>query len=160
MIGDIDFFTGFGDNPETSVKFGLLLDGSQQMADWEGEAKISFHDIANSDKTVTQYHGRGPVTLEVELEFESLVDYESLDALIGHYATLRYAWGTTKSVGGYKETRNFFDYLVLPDTMLLSLSSSYNTTVVGDARQAMAIFWRPYASSDYYDFAVYEAEDV
>lgn len=155
----IDFFTGFGDNPETSVKFGLLLD-DQQMADWEGEAKLSFHDIANSDKTVVQYHGRGPVTLEVNLEFASLVDYEMLDALVGHHATLRYMWGATKSVGGYKETRNFFDYLVLPDTLLLSLSSSYNSTVLGDAREAVAIFWRPYTSSDYYDFAVYEAEDV
>lgn len=151
-------FTGFGDDPNTSVKFSIVTDGGR-IADWAGGPKLSFHPIANSDREPTQYHGRKPWTLTCLLLFDTLDDLEALDALQGRRATLRYAWGVTKRAGGEPTMILSDRYLTLPDTMLVSLD--VEATYRSGQAKALATFRRQSSGgSDLYGFAIYAEDEL
>lgn len=137
-------YTGFGDEISQSVKFTILQSGDS-VAQWESPALISEHQMANSSRTVTQMHGRGPRKASFLLEFETRADYERLDALLGTRATLRYIDGITNRTDGVLETIVNVRYLALPETMLVALGSP--TYLVGDTYRATAIFQRQFAAS-------------
>jgi len=138
-------FTGYGDDPNTSVKFGLRrINGA--MPDWQGGPKLTFHAIVNSDREVSQYHGRTPWTITLRLRFADRAALEAMDALQGRRATLRYLFGLTKRAGGHAETILGTRYLVLPETLLLSLETVEIEGLAGGSREAMATFQRLFSA--------------
>lgn len=152
-------FTGFGDDPNTSIKFGWRRT-SGQLPDWEGGPKLNTFAIANSDREVTQYGGRTPWSITVRLWFANRDDLDAMDALQGRRATLRYLYGMTKRAGGEPETILGTRYLVLPDTMLMRLEALDHDGVATGPREAMATFRRQYdGSGDAYGFAVYSEDE-
>jgi hypothetical protein len=151
-------FTGFGDDTNTSVKFGLQR-ANGRLPDWEGGPKLTFHDIANSDRQVTQRHGRTPWSITIKLWFGHPDDLEAMDALQDQRATLRYLYGLTKRAGGTPETILGTRYLALPNTMLISLEPLDHDGVATGPREAMATFRRAYSGGDTFGFARF-AEDV
>ena len=151
-------FTGFGDDPDLSVKFITITGWNDPIPDWSGgDAKLSEHDIHNSDDQVTQYHGRKPWILTARLWFGDPDDMEIMDALQGQPHTLRLRWGLTKRAGGYQETRNHRQYLVLPDTLLVSLKDQ--ETRVDGTPQAVATFRRTATAAHYLGFTELQGGD-
>ena len=144
-------FTGFGDHPATSVKFLTITGVNDPIPNWSGgDAKLTYHDIHNSDIQATEYHGRAPWEIELRLWFGSMDDLALMDSLQGQPHTLRLRWGLTHRAGGYKEPRNGTDYLVLPDTLLVGLSEQ-ETQFDGTA-MATATFRRAYSTVHYTGF--------
>ena len=140
-----DPFVGFGDHPATAVKFLWMRRRRELVPDWSGgEAKLTYHDIHNSDIEATEYHGRKPRTITLRLWFSSRDDRELMDSLQGQAHTLRLPWGLTSRAGGTKETRNGSDYLVLPDTILTGLTDQETS---GGVAMATATFRRAYSAA-------------
>lgn len=150
-------FTGFGDDPDTSIKFMLVKRESDDELAWAGgDAKLTTHAIHNSSDEVVQYHGRGPLTFTTRLWFRDADDLEAMWAVVGRAATLRYRWRLTTRAGGVKETRGSRDYLVLPNTTLVSLGGIQ--TAPWHMPEATATFRRAVGAASYYGFAQYTEE--
>jgi len=136
-------FTGFGDDVNWSVKFGILRDrASGIMPDWESKSRLSLLDMATGNQQVTQRRGRDPWTVTLRLWFAERDEMERLDAMVGRRATLRYRYGMSSDAGGTKQTIEQRDYLVLPETLLLSLTDK--TIEPGGRCEAVATFSRIY----------------
>lgn len=151
-------FTGFGDDTNTSVKFGILAErGTGTVPNWNGGPRLRQWAIANSDRTITQQTGRDPWRVTFRVEFESIAEMELMDNLQGTRATLRYQHGMTKTAGGTVATLAGVTYLILPDTLLERLEDE--TYEVDGHCEAAVTFSRSGESSAYYGFAVY-GEDV
>lgn len=149
-------FTGFGDDTNTSVKFGILApDG--RVPNWSGGPRLRQHAIANSDRTVTQQTGRDPWRVTFRVEFATIAELELMDDLQGTRATLRYQHGFTKRTGGTVTNLAGINYLVLPDTLLERVDNELYE--VDGHCEADLTFSRAGASSAYYGFATY-AEDA
>jgi hypothetical protein len=157
IINDYAPFTGFGDDYSASVKFAILHP-DEMFPQWSSAHRSSKHAIPGSNVTVTQYHGRAPWSVTLRLYFASIDELEALDQLVGRKATLRYMWGISKTVGGYKWPIEGQNYLVLPGTILDSMSDE-RYEIDGPA-EATVRFERSYDPSlaDTYGFAEY-AED-
>lgn len=136
-------FTGFGDDPHSSIKFGMVHDRGK-VSDWSGGPRLRQHKIALGG-VVTQTTGRDPWVLKATLLLDSVEDLEALDHLQGKRATLRYGWGITKRVGGTKEIILNDTYLTLPGTMLVSVDDT-NSYISDGRRKATATFERPYVA--------------
>jgi hypothetical protein len=150
-------FTGFGDDANSSIKFGIDVTGQDTVPNWTGgEPDLTTHRVRNSSDVITQLHGREPRTLTLRLWFASLDDLEALEGVQGAQATLRYLWGITSRAGGTKETRGAHSYLVLPETLLARVTDQ--RTYIGGTAEAVATFQRAVGAASYYGFAVY-AED-
>lgn len=146
-------FTGFGDDPDTAIKFMLVRHPQAPAHAWTASgARISSHIIHNSNDEVTQYHGRGPTLLTTRLWLQDMPAVEALLAVVGRSATLRYRWGLTTNPGGTKETRAGRSYVVLPDTLLASVDDVQ--VLRGRQPEVTATFRRPYGSGDLYGFAI------
>lgn len=151
-------FSGFGDDTNTSVKFITITKLHDPIPDWEGgDRNLSDHDIGNGLQ-VTQRHGWKPWLLTMRLWFEAPGDLALMASLQGEAATLRYRWGLTKQVDGTKQTLVDRDYLVLPDTMLLTLKPVREGGVVTGVPEALATFRRTYVPSPYVGFTVVGAD--
>ncbi len=156
-MSDFAPFTGFGDDTNSSVKFGILFDGDT-LPNWTGGPRISQWAVANSDRTITQVNGRDPWTITLSLEFERVADLELMDGVQGVRATLRYLAGITKSVGGTVEVLIGDRYLVLPDTLLMGLSNE--SIEVDGICNAEATFQRSASTDTYLGFAGTTGEDL
>lgn len=149
-MSDFAPFTGFGNDTNSSVKFGILFDGNT-LPNWTGGPRISQWAVANSDRTITQVNGRDPWTITLSLEFERVADLELLDGLQGQRATLRYIAGITKTVGGTVETLQGTRYLTLPDTLLLGITN--DVIEVDGTCTCDATFQRSASTDTYIGFA-------
>lgn len=146
-------FTGFGDDYNTSIKFQIEYP-SRGFPHWAGGPKLSQHTIANSDRVVTQYHGRTPWRISLTLWLATIDELEALDGLQGRRHTLRYLWGLSKRVGGAKETILSIDYLTLPGTLLVALTDE--VIAVDGVCEVTATFERSYdPAGDRYGLAHY-----
>lgn len=119
----ISEFTGFGDDIATSVKFTILRD-LKGVPQWQRSVAMSQHQMANSDRIVFQSHGARYEPWTVTLLLSDMDAYDSLSALIGRRAALRYASGITNRAGGMLQTILAKQYLVLPQTLLMSVSDA------------------------------------
>ena len=115
-------YTGFGDDANTSVKFGVLARG--KVADWTGgNPRISTKRIAGGGVKY-RITGTEPYTITLTLRFERTADLAALEALQGTTATLRYLYGITKPLGGAYEYRNGTAYLAIPGVRLMSVTGT------------------------------------
>jgi hypothetical protein len=148
MSSTIAPLTGFGDDPNWAVKFRIRRqDGS--LPQWESPAAQPTFDIPNPTggpiRRISQNMGRYPWTVTWRLWFASIAEYDRLEQMVTQRSTLRYKWGSTSTVGGSLATYSSIDYLELPGTKLLELSSPMlDPNGVRGAVEAMAIFERPY----------------
>ncbi len=115
-----DPFVGFGDATNSSVKFQVVSDGGT-VADWAGSPRMRQLEVANSDRTITQVHGRNPWEITLRLLLDSATELELLDGVQGQRATLRILAGTTRTAGGTVETLLGVRYLNLPETLLMEV---------------------------------------
>jgi surface antigen len=114
-------FTGFGDDPNWSVKFGIRRNGDN-LPDWTSKPRLAQHALATGNGTITQRRGRDPWEITFRLWLPSADDLDRLDAMVGRRATLRYLGTLTKTAGGLRETIEDRTYLVYPQTLLLGLA--------------------------------------
>lgn len=149
-------FTGFGNDTNSSVKFGILApDG--RVPNWSGGPRLHRLTVPHSDRTVTQNGGRDPWVVTFRCLFDTIADLELVDQLQGTRATLRYQAGMTKRAGGTVTTLQGVSYLVLPETMLDRISDE---TYEADGQcEATLTFSRAGESSAYYGFATYAEDD-
>lgn len=137
-------FTGFGDDPNWSVKFSIQGQPGS-VRDWDSKPRTAVLTPATGNRTIRQRRGRDPWSIEVELLFDSSDELEALDALVGTKATLRCRWGTYKRMGGALEMIGSDAYLALPDTYLASLDEHTGyINSPGGRRKATARFERDY----------------
>lgn len=138
-------YTGFGDNPATSAKFGILRNRDGTLPNWVSTARLVQEPVAvSTTRVITQSTGRAPYTITMRLWFPTLDDYTRMDALQGMPRhTLRYLWGITKPIGGeHWRGDDGVDYLVLPDVLLVSLDDE--TVRIDGTAEATATFQRAY----------------
>ena len=159
-MSHIDPFTGFGDDTNTSVKFGIRAERGV-TPDWDGgEATITQWLIPNSNgRQVTQVSTAKPTTVTFEVLVGSRSDMQMLKSLAatGTRATLRYLRGITTDNGGIVRTYLGTSYLELPNTLLMKVKTVSN---LRDGRSiAELTFQRAGDSSAYYGFSTY-AEDL
>lgn len=146
-----DPFTGFGDDTNTAVKFGIRAVGGV-TPDWDGgEATITqWYHIG-----VTQIGPPKPTEVTFEVLVDSRADMQLLKELAatGTRATLRYLRGITTDTGGTVATYLGTQYLELPDTLLMKAE------VVSNYRDGRSIaeltFQRDGVDAAYYGFARY-----
>ena len=147
-------FSGFGDDQATSVKFVTITRYNDPIPDWEGgDREISYHGIGQGQE-VTQRHGWKPWLLTMRLWFETPQAFALMASLQGERATLRYRWGLTKPLDGTKATILNTDYLVLPDTLFVSLAPVRGSGVVPGVPEALATFRRSYAPGPFVGFTI------
>jgi hypothetical protein len=150
-------FTGFGDDPNSSIKFMMIRRGDDPDYGWEGGTpRLATHQILNSSDTITQTRGRDPYVMTVRLWFADRASLVALRAVQGAWATLRYNADMTDDIGGTVETRPHGRYRVLPETLLVSVDEV--RVPRGQQPEAVATFQRAVGAASYYGFAVY-AED-
>jgi hypothetical protein len=136
-------FTGFGDDPNTSVKFTIMLPG-ETMPDWSGGPRLRQKKIPGSSRVNIRNTGRDPYIVTFLLDVDSLEEYEALDRMQGVEATLRYAWGITKPVGGHYESIQNVGYLAIPNVRLMQLS---DPVVDVETYSTSATFLKPYGGA-------------
>jgi hypothetical protein len=143
LTATVSPFTGFGDDPNWSIKFRLKrLNG--QFAQWQSPPRRTLLRIHHSNDTVRQRHGRDPWTVTWRLAFDHQGDWERLDALVDHAATLRYRAGLTPNLDGQVEALGGVQYLVLPNTTLDDLTDPVMD--IGGGYEARATFSRTYVA--------------
>jgi hypothetical protein len=152
---DLAPFTGFGDDTNISLKFGILAPGGIVPL-WTLDPRISSMPIPHSNRTVKQYGGLGEWSVTFSVDIETTQDLEMLQMLQGLTATLRYQHGVTNRPGGTVSTIQDVSYVILPDTFLARVSNE--SRLVDDTCEASVTFTRPAEASPYYGFAIY-AED-
>ncbi len=145
-----DPFVGFGDATNSSIKFQVVSDGGT-VADWAGGPRMRQLEVANSDRTITQVHGRNPWEITLRLLLDSATELELLDGVQGQRATLRILAGTTRTAGGTVETLLGIRYLKLPETLLMEVGEVMRYP--SGQRTAEATFQRAGVSSTYIGFA-------
>lgn len=137
-------FTGFGDDPNWSVKF-CVQGRAGADRDWVSGARVAELVPATGHGIIRQRMGRDPYELKLELLFDDSDAMEALDAYVGKSATLRIPWGHTKRVGGTLEVIQDQQYLKLPDTYLASLDEHTDyISYPGGIRRGTATFRRTY----------------
>lgn len=141
--------TGFGNDTNSSIKFGLVFPNGS-YPDWQGGPRLAQFAIPHSDRTTTQYLGRDPWTITLRCHFRDVAHLELLDGVQGARATLRIKAGLTRTAGGTIQTLQDVQYLVLPETLLLSLTNAV-IDLTGYC-EADATFQRPATASTYTGF--------
>lgn len=144
-------FTGFGDDTNHSVKF-TIEHPEQKFPQWQGGPRLGSIEIPNSDRTIVQNMGRTPRVVTWLLSFATLEDAALMDSLQGTAHTLRYLYGITLPVGGTHEVIAGIEYLKLPDTLLVGLTSPAEDNGYWEA---VATFQRTDTIGDVYGFARY-----
>lgn len=145
-----DPFVGFGDDPNSSVKFQLVHDKGR-LGDWSGGPRMAQQKVALSSRTVTQVWGRDPWEATFRLLFAGIDDYELLGELQGQRATLRILAGITKTAGGTVQTLLGTRYLTLSTTLLLRLDDEV-VYLGGGNCSAKATFQRNGTDDSYVGF--------
>jgi hypothetical protein len=149
-------FTGFGDDPNASIKFAI--DVTSGMPNWtRGGAKLATLQPQNSSDVITQYRGRDLRLLTIRIWFASRDDLEVMDGVQGRAATLRYHWNLTSRLNGTQEVYARIPYLTLPHTTLLTLEDQH--TAPDGTAEAQATFRRPVGASSTYGYAVYSEDE-
>ena len=115
-------YTGFGDDPNTAVKFGIRRSNQYTAPDWSGGPRETVKRIPGSSRVNIRTTGRDPYTVSFRLHFQTHDEFERFNALQGTTATLRYPWGVTKTVGGTYDYRAGVAYLAIPGVRLMSLT--------------------------------------
>ena len=134
-------FTGFGDDPNWSVKFHVLMEGDS-APDWQSALRMAVLTPATGNGQITQRRGRDPWQIAMRLWLASTADLDRLDAMVGRRATLRYGWGVTKPLNTQPQTIEQSQYQVLPGTMLTDLDK---VAIEGDGTlEVTATFSFPY----------------
>ena len=149
-------FTGFGDDTNTSVKFGIFAPGGDVPL-WDVEPRGVKIPIPHSNRTVIQSTGLGEWSVTFRVDLATTTDLEMLQALQYQRATLRYQHRITNNPGGTVATLQGVSYVVLPDT-LLDRVSRVSREVEGSC-EADLTFTRPAEASAYYGFAYYSEPD-
>lgn len=150
-------FTSFGDDQNTAVKFSIWMPNGV-APDWEGGDRIlNYLDVGNGQQIV-QRGGWNPWFMTCTVELENIDALGLLASLQGEAATLRLMWGTTKRAGGTKQTILDTDYLILPDTLLINVTSYESDGVIDGPRDATVTFRRSYVPSPYVGFTTVGAD--
>lgn len=139
-------FTGFGDDPNWSVKFAIEHPGVS-LPQWVSETLLPTFDMPSSTgaaRRVYQRLGRAPWRVAWRLSFTGRADLARLDALTGTRATLRYVANVTEEFDGATEVITGVRYLVLPETILVALTD--RAVAVDGSCDATATFERPYVA--------------
>jgi hypothetical protein len=152
-------FTGFGDEPNTSVKFDVLMDGDR-LPDWKSVPRTKKLEVLHSSRTVYQSGGRDDWAIAIRIALASVAELELLDSLIEHAATLRIPWGITKTAGGTHEPYADAEYLLLPDTTLDALEVDESQSQPDGYREAIAVFSRAYEDLHYVGFTLLSPEEA
>lgn len=118
--GRLARFTGIDVSTPAAVYFGYLLDGADELPDWEVEPIVSSRHIPGSYTTIVQYHGMGPATVTYRLELDSVEEYRKLVARIMTMVTLT-TLGNHASVRGRIEYRLGHVYEHLDNTLLAGI---------------------------------------
>lgn len=146
-MSELSPFTGFGNDPNWSVKFGIRQERAS-LPQWESPAALPVFDMPNPTggpvRRVGQHMGRLPRQVSWRLWFDSQDDLDRMDAMVGTRATLRYLSRLTSTVGGSVEVIGAVSYLALPGTKLLALSDIER--YVDGTCEATATFERPYVA--------------
>lgn len=145
-------FTGFGDDTNSSIKFGILAPGGEVPL-WELEPRVSKMPIPHSNRTTTQYGGLGEWSVSFQVDVDTTDALVMLQQLQGQQATLRYQYRITNNPGGTVATIGSVTYVVLSETLLDRVSQV--TRDVGDTCTATLTFTRTADPSSYYGFALY-----
>ena len=154
-----DVFTGFGDDPNTSIKFQLLKNRNGTDPNWSGGQPVvnRFRPLHSND-VIKQYGGREERVLVTRLLFAEVADMDALDSVQGRQSTLRVPWSRLTRGEGVKET--------LPDGKSYLKTTSVELEALVDQRRlndgraiATATFRRAVGAAAYYDYARY-AEDA
>jgi hypothetical protein len=150
-------FTGFGDDINASIKFGILAP-SGRMPNWTGGgATINRFRILHSNDVIKQYGGRDERVLVARLRFAAWDALEALDLVVGREATLRLPWGVTARAGGTQQVIADVAYLTLPGTELGELTEQKRYR--DGTAIATATFRRPVGVGTLYDYAHYAEGD-
>lgn len=136
-------FTGFGDDPNWSVKFGIRRKGST-LPDWDSKARRAQLVPATGNDIITQVRGRDPWVGSFRIWSPCAEDLDRLDAMINTRATLRYVAGRSRRAGGSVQTIEDRQYLVYPGTMLMDLTEVDQEP--NGQWEATAAFMRPYTA--------------
>lgn len=123
-MSDYAPFTGFGDDPATSIKFTILLP-ADTLPDWTGGPRLTVKRIPGGNRVNVRNTGRNPYQISLRLALPTLADMEALDAAQGTTGTLRYVWGLTKSIGGsFEHLGDGRDYVAIPGVRLMELADA------------------------------------
>lgn len=112
-------FTGFGDDPSTSIKFRILP--GDAMPDWQGGPRLNIRKIPGGKRVNIRNTGGDPYTVSIRLAFDCRSDFDRMDAAQGTQAALRYSWGETRRAGGHYEDIQGRAYLTIPGVWLMGL---------------------------------------
>ncbi len=147
-----DPFVGFGNATNSSVKFQVVAEGGR-VAEWSGgEPEINQLKVVNSGgRTITQIGEPEPYEIDLQLIFDTKAEYALLRAVQGVRATLRLLYGVTEDLDGTVQTLLGTRYLVLPDTMLMTVTNA--TRYPSGQRVAEATFQRSASIDSYIGFA-------
>lgn len=133
--------TGFGDDPETAIRFAIQRESGYRVADWSGGPRLSVKTIGSS--VAIRNMGRDPYRVTWTLRLPDRAQFARLDAAQGTSATLRYPYGVTRDLDGDHERIAGVDYLILPATRLLTIGEP---VIQADGQvEVTATFLRPYA---------------
>lgn|SRR5690606_6588400 len=113
-------YTGFGDDPSTSIKFTILMP-NDTLPHWSGGPRLSVREIPGSNRVNVRSTGREPYQVTFDLAVARVEDLNALDAAQGTVAALRYPWGLTKPVGGHYEQILNRAYLTIPGVRLMRI---------------------------------------
>lgn len=156
MSSPIAPFTGFGDDTNTAIKFGILAPGGVVPL-WELQPRVNVFPVLHSNRTITQYGGLGLWSVTFDVDVDTTDALTLLQMLQGQQATLRYQYRVTNNPGGTVATIQDITYVVLPDTLLAGVGAI--TRLVDDTCTASLTFTRPADESAYYGFALYGEDE-
>jgi hypothetical protein len=144
--------TGFGDDTNTSIKFGILAP-TGEIPLWELEPRINKFPIPHSNRTVTQYGGLGLWSVTFDVDLDTDTELTMLQSIQGQQATLRYQYRVTNNPGGIVEHIFGTSYVVLSDTLLDRVQRPVRSP--DGSCMASVTFTRTADPSSYYGFATY-----
>ena len=150
---------GFGDDPNSAIKFMVVRALSDSEHAWTGgEAKLVTLNVLHSSDVIQQGgpSTRLPRELTVRLWFPDRASLAALDDVQGATATLRVAWHMLPDAGATMQTLAGQRYAEYPDTTLVSLTDQ--STPRGRHPQATATFRRAVGSTSTWGFALYSED--
>lgn len=149
--------TGFGDEPNTSIKFMMIRRGNDPDYGWQGGTpRINTFSIRHSNDGISQHDGFDPYVMTVRLWFPDRASLLAMTAVQGAAATLRYNAELTEAIGGEIVTIAGRRYLELPEVELVSLTD--RITPRQTPPEAVATFRRAVGVTSVYGFALYSED--
>ena len=151
--------TGFGDEPNTAIKFMLIRRGNDPEYGWQGgEARVNTFSIRHSNDLVTQYDGMDPYVMTARLWFPDRASLLAMTAVQGTSATLRYNAELTENIGGDIVTIAGRTYLELTGVQLVSLTD--RITPRQTPPEAVATFRRAVGVTSVWGYALYSEDET